>query len=186
MPGNGSLSRFCIVVLCMVLVMVELSLFDAQSLLFSLSTMHTDWSCWSRSATKVVQKVAFLFHFGGLSTFYGKLQSYSKHSKLACTVFMEVYEGETKWAHYYCNSQYLSKVCTKIGFNWPFLGTKIHYNKNRTINNEEGFLEGVAQIWNLTVTSFIEIHGMSLLNSEGNWKLAFNLKFGYYVWWWAQ
>ena len=36
------------------------------------------------------RSIFLFFHFGGLSTFYGKLQSYSKHSKLACTLFMEV------------------------------------------------------------------------------------------------
>ena len=38
-------------------------------------------------------------------------------------------------------------------------------------------LVGTAFIWNLTVASYIEIHGMSLLNREGKLKIAFNLKF---------
>ena len=65
MAGNGSWSRFCIVIVlspmhgssCGWIVIVWCTVI----VVFFIYNMHTDWSCWSRSATKVDQKGAFFF-----------------------------------------------------------------------------------------------------------------------------
>ena len=42
-------------------------------------------------------------------------------------------------------------------------------------------LVGTAFIWNLTVASYIEIHGMSLLNREGKLKNRFQSEISIHV-----
>ena len=63
MAAEAGFLLFLFYLQCTVLVVLELTLFDACTFIvvFFIYNMHTDWSCWSRSATKEVQKVAFFF-----------------------------------------------------------------------------------------------------------------------------
>ena len=170
---------------CTVLLVVELSLFDAQLLLFSLSTICTPIEVVGvGQPPKWIKKEHFSFlPFRRLIDILWQAPIVFKTFKTGLHIIhgsMKVKPNEPTITVTVNTCQKYALKLASIGY---FSAQRSTYNKKRTINNEEGFLEGVAQIWNLTVTSFIEIHGMSLLNSEGNWKLAFNLKFDYYLWW---
>ena len=172
---------------CTVLLVVELSLFDAQLLLFSLSTICTPIEVVGvGQPPKWIKKEHFSFlPFRRLIDILWQAPIVFKTFKTGLHKYSWKYEGETKLTNeptITVTVNTCQKYALKLASIGYFSAQRSTYNKKRTINNEEGFLEGVAQIWNLTVTSFIEIHGMSLLNSEGNWKLAFNLKFDYYLW----
>ena len=56
---------------------------------------------------------------------------------------------------------------------WKVVWVSVHKVSLQLISNNQQWMRicwGAAFIWNLTVTSYIEIHGMSLFNREGTKK----------------
>ena len=136
------------------------------------------FSCWSRSCTKLEQKAVFFFS-SILSqpschtfTFPFELKAGHAHSHWIC------HEGEDSL--FFSNNDSSYEVLPKRVL-WKVVWASGHKASLQLISNNQQWMRicwGAAFIWNLTVTSYIEIHGMSLFNREGTkksfsiWNLA--------------